>query len=139
MSDPTGGDNEEWVALLPDLHVEELTKVDFGTYPKGEFLNDLARITKGRADPELADLLVRNSYGAESFWQEKGVRFEPAYQRQAFEIDWQQCGVMLCLITNAYRRATKGSPTTQSATIHSSVGGLFSPPNPCRCWRIRFQ
>jgi len=74
-------------ALVPDLVETELARIDFGTYPVATFFADLARITKYRADPELADLLVRKSYAAMQFWQSKGVRFTPAFRRQAFEVD----------------------------------------------------
>jgi len=78
---------DDLAELVPDMPAEELANVDFGTYPKEEFFNDIARVTKFRADPELADLLVSNSYDAMRFWHEKGVRFVPAYRRQAFKIE----------------------------------------------------
>ena len=78
---------DQLVDLVPDLSDEELARIDFGTYPVDAFFGDLARITKYRSDPELADLLVRNSYEAMQFWHRNGVRFTPAFRRQAFEID----------------------------------------------------
>jgi len=78
---------DDLVALVPDLSEDELARIDFGTYPVDTFFADLARITKYRSDPELADLLVRSSYEAMRFWQAKGIRFTPAFRRQAFEVD----------------------------------------------------
>ena len=78
---------DDLAKLVPDMPPEEFANVDFGTYPKEQFFNDMARVTKFRADPELTDLLVSNSYDAMRFWHEKGVRFVPAYRRQAFKIE----------------------------------------------------
>jgi len=47
----------------------------------------MARVTKYRADPDLVDILVRNSHAAVRWLQNKGVRFYPAFGRQAFEVD----------------------------------------------------
>jgi tricarballylate dehydrogenase len=78
---------DDLVQLVPDLSEDELSRIDFGTYTADAFYADVARITKYRADPELADLLVRKSFEAMKFWQDNGVRFTPAFRRQAFEID----------------------------------------------------
>lgn len=75
------------LTLLPDMSTAELDRVDFGTYNQTAFFDDIARVTKYRANPELADILVRNSYDAMQFWQSHGVRFMPAFRRQAFEVD----------------------------------------------------
>src|SRR5947199_8789789 len=47
----------------------------------------MARVTHYRADPELVDVLVRSSHPTLRWMAEKGVRFAPAYGRQAFKID----------------------------------------------------
>ncbi len=71
-------------ALMPDLTAEELARTDFGTYPAEQFREDLARLTEYRADPELVDVVVRDSQPTLRWLREKGVRFVPAYGRQAF-------------------------------------------------------
>lgn len=78
---------DQLLQLVPDLSEDELAATDFGEYSQEMFFDDIARVTKYRADPELADLLVSNSFDAMAFWQRKGIRFTPAYRRQAFKIE----------------------------------------------------
>jgi tricarballylate dehydrogenase len=49
-----------------------------GTYPVEEFLDDLQRVGGGRADPELARLVVRESTTLFQWMSEHGVRWQPA-------------------------------------------------------------
>jgi len=49
-----------------------------GTYPVEEFLDDLQRVGGGRADPELARLVVRESKTLFQWMSEHGVRWQPA-------------------------------------------------------------
>jgi tricarballylate dehydrogenase len=78
---------EDLRRLIPDLSDEEMAKTDFGTYPANVFLDDLARVTEYRADPDLASILVDRSYEGLLWLRDKGVRFVPIYGRQAFEMD----------------------------------------------------
>jgi tricarballylate dehydrogenase len=72
--------------LMPDLTDEETERTDFGAYTEEQFLDDLARVTQYRCDPDLTEVLVKNSYETLSWMREKGVRFAPIYGRQAFKI-----------------------------------------------------
>ncbi len=74
-------------ALAPDLTDEEVANTDFGTYTEDQFFDDMFRVTQYRADPELVEVLVRNSRSTMGWMREKGVRFVPIYGRQAFKID----------------------------------------------------
>jgi tricarballylate dehydrogenase len=73
--------------LLPDLTSAELARTDFGSYPRSAFLDDMARVTEYRCDPELTDVLVSQSMPALRWMRGQGVRFLPSYGRQAFEVD----------------------------------------------------
>jgi tricarballylate dehydrogenase len=73
--------------LVPDLSKEEIETTDFGTYTREQFFDDMARVTQYRADPNLVELLVGQSFDALRWMREKGVRFVPIYGRQAFKID----------------------------------------------------
>jgi tricarballylate dehydrogenase len=73
--------------LMPDLTDDEVAMTDFGTYTEDQFLDDLARVTEYRTDPDLAETLVRGSYPTLMWMRDKGVRFLPIYGRQAFKID----------------------------------------------------
>ncbi|MGH3314983.1 MAG: FAD-dependent oxidoreductase, partial [Nocardioidaceae bacterium] len=74
-------------ALMPELTEDEVANTDFGTYPTSAFLDDLARVTEYRTDPELASILVDESMPTLLWMRDKGVRFVPIYGRQAFKVD----------------------------------------------------
>jgi hypothetical protein len=42
-------------ALVPDLTDEEVRTTDFGTYTQDQFFDDMARVTRDRADPGAAE------------------------------------------------------------------------------------
>jgi tricarballylate dehydrogenase len=73
--------------LVPDLSDEQLATTDFGRYDESAFFDDLARVTKFRADPELANLLVSGSLSTLRWMRDEGVRFAPIYGRQAFQVE----------------------------------------------------
>lgn len=73
--------------LMPDLTESEVTSTDFGSYSASAFLDDLARVTEFRTDPELAATLVYESHATLLWMRERGVRFMPIYGRQAFKVD----------------------------------------------------
>ncbi len=73
--------------LVPDLTPAEIESADFGTYTADQFFDDMARVTQHRADPDLVELLVTQSFQTLSWIRGKGVRFIPIYGRQAFKID----------------------------------------------------
>ena len=74
-------------ALVPDLTPAEIESTDFGTYTADQFFDDMARVTQHRADPDLVELLVTESFATLNWMRDKGVRFIPIYGRQAFKID----------------------------------------------------
>ena len=78
---------EQIRALMPDLTEEEVGKTDFGSYRREDFYDDLGRITQYRIDPDLAELLVEQSYATLQWLRQHGVRFLPLYGRQSFEVD----------------------------------------------------
>jgi len=78
---------DDLVQLLPDLTENERADVDFGTYTRQQYFEDLGRITQYRSDPDLAELLIDGSFPTMVWMREKGVRFQPSYGRQAFKVD----------------------------------------------------
>jgi tricarballylate dehydrogenase len=78
---------EDLKALMPDLTVEEIANTDFGSYTEVQFLDDMARVTEYRTDPELTEILVKRSRETMRWMRQKGVRFQPIYGRQAFKVD----------------------------------------------------
>ena len=78
---------EDLRKLMPDLSDEEVARSDFGTYSAGQFLDDMARVTQYRCDPDLTEIIVKRSFDTLSWMRGKGVRFTPMFGRQAFKID----------------------------------------------------
>src|SRR4051794_11187934 len=78
---------EDLRELMPDLTEEEIARTDFGAYTEDQFFDDMARVTENRADPDLAELLVRRSKSTMLWLRSKGMRFAPIYGRQAFKVD----------------------------------------------------
>lgn len=78
---------EDLKEIMPDLSEEEIERTDFGTYTEDQFFDDMFRVTHYRTDPVLCELLVRRSFETMKWLRGKGVRFQPIYGRQAFEVD----------------------------------------------------
>jgi tricarballylate dehydrogenase len=73
--------------LMPDLTDAECEITDFGTYTEDQFFDDMFRVTEYRTDPELVEILVKNSFETLKWLRGKGVRFAPIWGRQAFQVD----------------------------------------------------
>src|SRR5687768_874416 len=78
------GPDDLW--QLIDLSEDELARTDFGTYTEEQFFDDMGRITEYRCDPDLTELLIKNSFPTVKWMRQKGVRFTAAWGRQAFNI-----------------------------------------------------
>jgi tricarballylate dehydrogenase len=76
---------EDLKTLIPDLSPEELANTDFGTYTEDQFFDDMGRITEYRCDPDLTELLVKQSLPTAQWLRKRGVRFTAAWNRQAFK------------------------------------------------------
>lgn len=77
---------EDLKRAIPDLTEDEIKRTDFGVYAADQFLDDMARVTEYRCDPELTEILVRRSLETVEWMRKKGVRFTAAWGRQAFNI-----------------------------------------------------
>src|SRR5882672_7713337 len=74
-------------ALVPDLSPQEIESTDFGTYPEERFFDDLHKITQYRTDPDLSEVLIRNSQQTIRWMRKQGIRFVPLYGRHAPNIN----------------------------------------------------
>src|SRR5262245_27714785 len=54
--------------------------------PRERFLEDLRRVTEGRTDPELADILIGRSYETVCWMAENGIPMEPAVSLSAVRV-----------------------------------------------------
>ena len=75
---------DDVAAVLGDMDDAERRSVDVGSYPAATYFDDLARVTGGRADPELSRVLVSESLPAMLWMRRAGVRWALARGRQAF-------------------------------------------------------
>lgn len=80
-------DGDHLRQLMPELDDPRLDRSDFGSYPAAAFIDDMVRVTEGRCDPELTRLLAEASHDTYRWLHGKGVRFEPSWHDQAFEVD----------------------------------------------------
>jgi len=69
-----------------ELSQDEVARSDFGTYTEEQFFDDMARVTEYRCDPDLTELLVKQSFPTVVWMRRNGVRFTAAWGRQAFNI-----------------------------------------------------
>lgn len=130
---------EDVKALVPDLTEDEIETSDFGEYTESDFFDDMARLTQYRTDPDLCELLVRNSRDALFWLKENGIRFMPNFGRQAYRVDgrfkfWGGTTLVVAsggpgLVEGLYRQAEKlGVDIRYEATvrdlIHDDVSGV---------------
>jgi tricarballylate dehydrogenase len=79
------GGVEDVLKLIPDLSPEEIENTEFGEY-KDRYLDDLFRVTEGRTDRALAEVLVARSLETAAWMRENGVRFIPNYGSQGYKV-----------------------------------------------------
>jgi tricarballylate dehydrogenase len=65
--------------LLPHVPDSEFEKIDLLPYTRDDFYSDLMRVTRGRAVPELAELLVNESYPTVKWMRDSGIEWEILY------------------------------------------------------------
>jgi len=80
-------DSVEDLRRITDLTDEEVANTDYGCNTTDEFFDDLYRLTNYRSDPELSEILVRQSLEIMVWLREKGVRFVPNYRQFSGEVD----------------------------------------------------
>jgi tricarballylate dehydrogenase len=80
-------DAEELRPLVPDAerHVRGFFQ-DVEPYPRESFRRDLMRVTEGRADPELAEILIDRSYETVRWMAKQGLPLEPAVSLSAVRV-----------------------------------------------------
>ena len=80
-------DLDDLIPLLGEISDAERAQIDVGSYPRSAFYDDLMRVTGGKSDPELADVLVNNAHATAVWLREQGVRWGLMYSRQSFLVD----------------------------------------------------
>src|ERR1700756_2035063 len=78
---------DDLARLIPDISDHELSNVDVGTYTEEGYFDDMGRLTQYRCDPDLTEILIRQSFATAEWMREHGVRFQLGLGRQAFKVD----------------------------------------------------
>ena len=78
---------DDIVALLDNASVQEQSAMDIAPYTEASLYADVMRVTEGLSDPNLLQILVARSYDTVHWMKDRGIRWVPAYGRQAFQQD----------------------------------------------------
>ena len=78
---------EDLLPLVPEVE-RELPGFLAGVepYPRARFWEDLSRVTEGRTDPELAEILIGHSYETACWMARQGIVMEPAISLSAVRV-----------------------------------------------------
>ncbi len=71
-------DVEELLEIVPEARDVAGFMDGVEPYPKAAFLADLMRMTEGRTDPELADIVISNSFDVVRWLANHGIKMELA-------------------------------------------------------------
>jgi tricarballylate dehydrogenase len=72
---------------LLDLTDDEAARIDLPRYAAEDLLGDIRRVTQGRADATLAEILANEATDGLTWLRSKGVAFDLLFARQSFEVD----------------------------------------------------
>jgi tricarballylate dehydrogenase len=67
---------EDILPLVPELTEAEIARLEIEPYPPEAYVDDIVRLSEGKADPGLTRLLVERSYPTVRWMQSLGVQFE---------------------------------------------------------------
>ncbi|HXH09313.1 MAG TPA: FAD-dependent tricarballylate dehydrogenase TcuA [Alphaproteobacteria bacterium] len=67
---------EDILPLVPDLTDADIARLDVEPYPADTYMDDIMRLSEGKADPALTRVLVEHSYQTVRWMQSLGVQFE---------------------------------------------------------------
>src|SRR5215470_13758343 len=78
---------EDLRPLVPDAerHASGFFR-DVEPYPAARFREDLMRVTEGRSDPELSEILIGRSYDTITWMAKQGIPLEPAVSLSAVRV-----------------------------------------------------
>jgi tricarballylate dehydrogenase len=79
-------DPDDLKRLVPEMAEQDLSNIEFDTYTEGQFLDDMGRLTQYRCDPDLTEVMVKNSFETAQWMVSKGVRLELTLGSHAFKV-----------------------------------------------------
>lgn len=72
---------EDVLELVHNVDSDTAERIDMQPYTKDDFWNDLMRVTEGRADKELARVLIDESRDTVRWLSSKGIKFQLSFNR----------------------------------------------------------
>jgi succinate dehydrogenase/fumarate reductase flavoprotein subunit len=72
---------DDVLSFVANVDPETVQKIDMKGYSRDDFLGDLMRVTNGRADPELGQVLVDESRDAVGWLARQGIKFQLSFNR----------------------------------------------------------
>lgn len=78
---------EDLRPILDDLTDEDASSIELAPYTAEDFRDDMERVTEGRCDEELTEIMVNDAADTLEWLHEKGLEFKLLYERQSFEVD----------------------------------------------------
>ena len=73
--------------LLEDLSDEQAEATELPPYTAHDFSADMQKLTEGRCDPRLTDILINDAAGVVTWLYQKGIRWRLMYDRQSFLVN----------------------------------------------------
>ena len=76
--------------LLPivnNVTPEMASLIDLEPYKPADFRTDMDRMTSGRTDPQLSEVLISESNSAVKWLAKQGIRFQLSFNRQAYKVN----------------------------------------------------
>jgi len=80
-------DLDDVMQVVPDITEEEKKNIEVEPYTENDFFDDLFRMSSYRGDPDLTEILVRNSFETCVWLREQGIKFALSFGRQSYKID----------------------------------------------------
>lgn len=78
---------EDLKTIVADIPADIEETADFSVYTESDFFDDMFRVTNFRTDPDLVEILVRDSLPTLQWMREQGIKFQLSLGRQAYKID----------------------------------------------------
>ena len=82
----TFGSLDDLRSLVTDLPDDLAGSIDLPPYTTDDFRADMLRVTEGRCDRELTEILVREAAPTLAWLRAKGLRFRLMFERQSFQV-----------------------------------------------------
>jgi tricarballylate dehydrogenase len=81
------GGLEDALSLVEPVDAARAEATELAPYTEDDYRSDMLRLTEGRCDAELVDLIVADSRDTLGWLAEKGLRLRLMYDRQSYTVD----------------------------------------------------